>query len=94
MVGQRILVPYVRVQLLPPQPVHRPHRLTVRTPASHVGSPGSNPGGVTSLRFLTEATARQATFPKGSEGCRVEAFVGFFWSEDGHATQQEFCYLS
>ena len=47
MVGQRILVPYVRVQLLPPQPEKRPHRLTVRTLASHVGSPGSNPGGVT-----------------------------------------------
>ena len=75
----------------PPTPAIKiwPHRLTVRTPASHVGNPGSKPGGVTSLRFLTEATARQAIVQEGSEGCRVEASVILLEAETD--TRQALC---
>ena len=47
MAGQRILAPLIKVRILVPQLVcHGPHRLAVRTPASHVGNTGSIPVGV------------------------------------------------
>ena len=45
----------VRGGSTPPSPAIWPHRLTVRTPASHVGSPGSNPGGVTIRRIKSSS---------------------------------------
>ena len=45
MVGLRILIPPIKVQILVPE--LRPHGLAVRTLASHAEIPGSIPGGVT-----------------------------------------------
>src|SRR5580658_913278 len=76
MAGQRILAPLIKVRILVPQLVrHGPHRLAVRTPASHVGNTGSIPVGVTVFpsengQLGTDVSEESETNPKFLEGTR------------------------